>query len=143
MLILGILLMSKILLDTNILIYAFDRSLVYHKKSLAFFENTNDELFISTKNISEFFSVCSKLNFDLNTTLGFYADIKANFTTLYPNEVSLNIFETMIRKYNPRGNRVYDIEIVSIMIANDLKKIATANIGDFIDIDEIEVIEIK
>ncbi len=135
--------MNNLLLDTNIFIYAFDKSSEFHQKSVALFEDVDNNLFVTTKNISEFFCVCSKLNFDLNNTLGFYADIKENFTILKPNDNSLNIFETLIRKYKPRGNRVYDIEIISIMLANDLKKVATANIGDFKNIDEIEVIEIK
>jgi len=135
--------MSKILLDTNILLYAFDKSSKYHKKSIEFFENTQDKVYISTKNISEFFSVCSKLNFNLSKTLGFYEDIKANFTILTPCDNSLIKFESLIKKYNPRGNRVYDIEIVSIMLANGLKIIATANIVDFEGIDEIEIIKIN
>jgi predicted nucleic acid-binding protein len=56
---------------------------------------------------------------------------------------NLPYFTKRQRKYNPRGNRVYDIEIVSVMLANGLKKVATANIDDFSNIDEIEVIEIK
>jgi hypothetical protein len=49
----------------------------------------------------------------------------------------------LIRNYDPRGNSVYDIEIVSVMLANGLRKDATANIDDFSNIDEIEVIAIK
>jgi len=100
-------------------------------------------LFIATKNISEFFSVCSKLNLDLDKTLGFFSDIKENFTILKPTDSSLDVFESLIKKYRPRGNKVYDIEIVSIMISNQLKKVATANIDDFKNISEIEVIEIR
>jgi len=135
--------MNSILLDTNILIYAFDESSEFHQKSVELFEDEENNLFVTTKNISDFFAVCSKLNFDLNKTLGFYTDIKENFEILKPSEYSLTIFESLIRKYNPRGNRVYDIEIVSVMLTNSLTKVATANIGDFSNIDEIEVIEVK
>jgi predicted nucleic acid-binding protein len=135
--------MNNILLDTNILVYAFDETSEFYKKSTELFLNEDNNLFIATKNISEFFSVCSKLNLDLNKTFGFYSDLKENCTILKPTDRSLEIFENLIKKYKPRGNRVYDIEIVSILLANELKKVATANIDDFKNISEIEVIEIK
>ncbi len=134
--------MNNILVDTNIFIYAFDKSSEFYQKSQSIFRDGEYELFTTSKNISEFFCVCSKLNFDLTLTLGFYADIKDNFNILTPCQNSLNIFESLIKKYNPRGNRVYDIEIVSIMLANGLSKVVTANIGDFKNIEEIELIEI-
>jgi len=124
------------------LIYAYDETSKFYQKSVDLFVNEEYNLFITTKNISEFFAVCSKLNFDFDKTLGFYNDIKENFTILKPSESSLDFFETLIKKYKPRGNKVYDIEIVSIMLTNDLKKVATANIIDFKDISEIEIIEI-
>jgi predicted nucleic acid-binding protein len=135
--------MSNILIDTNVLIYAFDETSVFHQKSIEIFENTKNNLFVATKNISEFFAVCTKLNLDLELTLGFFSDIKENFTILKPTDQSLDIFEKLIKKYKPKGNKVYDIEIVSVMLSNQLKKVATANIDDFINISEIEVIEIK
>lgn len=135
--------MNNILLDTNILVYAFDETSEFHQRASELFLNDENNLFVATKNISEFFAVCSKLNLDLNKTFGFYSDLKENCNILKPTDKSLDIFETLIKKYNPRGNRVYDIEIVSIMLANELKKVATANIDDFKNIDEIELIEIK
>jgi len=55
-------------------------------------------------------------------------NLKENCNILKPTDRSLDVFETLIKKYKPRGNRVYDIEIVSIMLANEIKKVATANI---------------
>jgi len=70
-------------------------------------------------------------------------NLKENCNILKPTDRSLDVFETLIKKYKPRGNRVYDIEIVSIMLANEIKKVATANIDDFKNIDEVDLIEIK
>jgi len=44
--------MSKILVDTNVFIYAFDESSQFHKKTVAILENEENELFTTTKNIS-------------------------------------------------------------------------------------------
>ena len=68
--------MNSILTDTNVLIYAFDKSSVFHQKAVELLVGEEDNLFVTTKNISEFFAVCSKINFNLSKTLGFYEDIK-------------------------------------------------------------------
>nr|NQU89181.1 PIN domain-containing protein [Bacteroidota bacterium] len=135
--------MINILIDTNVLIYAFDKTSQFHEQSAKQFRSEENNLFTTTKNISEFFAVCSKLNLDFAKTFGFYTDVKENFTILKPDALSLLKFEFLLKKYQPKGNRVYDIEIVSIMLANELKNIVTANITDFKNVTEVELIDIK
>ena len=135
--------MIDILIDTNVLIYAFDETSAFFIQATGLMKDEEMNLFITTKNISEFFAVCSKLKLDFSKTLGFYQDLKENVSILKPNNQSLMHFEKLIQKYQPKGNQVYDIEIVSMMLANGLKTIATANIGDFKNINEIELIELK
>jgi predicted nucleic acid-binding protein len=135
--------MIDVLLDTNVLIYALDRSSVFHKNAIPFFESNSYNLFTSTKSISEYFAVTSKLKLDFGICFGFYTEIRKNISILKPSEQSLDIFEKLIQKYKPQGNRVYDTEIVSIMLANNLKSIVTANTSDFKSIDEIQIIEIN
>lgn len=62
------------------------------------------------------------------------------FMIIYPENESLAIFKKLFNKYRPKGNKVYDIEIASIMLANKIKKIATFNKTDFADIKEVEII---
>jgi len=126
-----------------VLVYAFDSSSEFHKQAVEQLRNEENNLFITTKNVSEFIAVCSKLKLDFSKTFGFYTDIKENFSILKPDDLSLSKFEILLQKYQPVGNRVYDIEIVSIMLANDLKAIVTANISDFFDVIEVDLIEIK
>ncbi len=64
--------MSKVLLDTNILIYALDRSSAFYKESVHIIENSNFHLYIASKVISEYFAVCSKLEMESSDALGFY-----------------------------------------------------------------------
>ncbi len=135
--------MNNILIDTNLMIYAFDETSNYYEQSVGLLQNDDFELFVTTKNISEFFAVCSKLKIDFSKTFGFYEDLKNNVTVLKPTDQSLSHFEILLQKYHPKGNLVYDIEIVSIMLANNLKTIATANIGDFENIEEIVLFEIS
>lgn len=131
--------MTNILADTNILIYGFDKKSIFHEKAQAFLKNPLNSLFISSKNISEFFAVTSKLKMDTSHCLEYYYEFKSNANILLPTEKSLTIFETLIKKYQPVGKQVYDIEIVSMMLNNDLIDIATFNRKDFIHITEIRL----
>ncbi|MEK7255900.1 MAG: type II toxin-antitoxin system VapC family toxin [Bacteroidota bacterium] len=134
--------MTNVLLDTNILIYALDDNSIFHQKASEILQRDDLNLFVATKNISEYFAVCSKLGIDRPKVYGFYEDLQLNVSFLFPSEESLLHFETLIKKYEPKGNRVFDLEIVSVMLANNLVKIATFNIGDFKDVDEVEIFSI-
>jgi len=132
--------MNKVLIDTNILIYGMDESSEFHKKSKEILTNNKFNLYITTKNISEYFAVCTKLKIDKKIVLGFYNDIKENTITLYPNNKSIIKFEILFKKYFPVGNRVYDLEIVSVMLANNVKYLATFNTKDFENINEVTLV---
>ncbi len=121
--------MSKILLDTNALIYALDRSSSFHENAKNLLEQENCEFYITTKNISEYFAVCTKLNFNKQNIWGFYHELTENCQLLTPTASSIKIFEQLLQKYEPTGNRIYDVEIASVMLDNNINKLATANIS--------------
>jgi predicted nucleic acid-binding protein len=135
--------MNNILVDTNVLIYAFDETSDFYKKAAELLQKEELNLFVTTKNISEFFAVCSKLKLDFSNTFSFYQDLKNNIEILKPSDQSLTHFEMLIQKYLPKGNQVYDIEIASMMLANDIKRIATVNTKDFINVTEIEIVDLS
>ena len=134
--------MIDLLIDTNVLIYAMDEKSMYNQIAQEILLNSNHNLFITSKNISEFFAVTSKKKIAPEICLDKYFQIKTVSTILFPSESSLSIFENLIRDYHPKGNQIYDIEIVSIMIANDISHIATFNKKDFIHITEIKILEL-
>jgi predicted nucleic acid-binding protein len=131
--------MINVFTDTNVLVYGIDQKSKFNKASSDILNNKDNNLFVTTKNISEYFSVCTKLQIEKDVIWGFYNDIKENITILFPDTKSLSFFETLIKKYNPIGNQVYDIEIVSVMLANKIKKLATFNEKDFKNIEEVEL----
>jgi predicted nucleic acid-binding protein len=97
---------------------------------------------VSTKNISEILAVGSKIKIDKSLVLKFIETIVFEVSNLiYPNKESFNQFLKIIKKYNIKGNQVYDMEIASIMLANNINTIATFNHKDFAEIDEIEILE--
>ena len=131
---------KNILVDTNILVYFVNESSDFFNISRNILENEEYKLFITTKNISELFNVLTIQKIEWDKILLFFHDLQQNFSILYPNYQSLNTFEMLCRKYKPHGNQVFDIEIVSIMVANELKTIATFNNKDFRNISEIEIL---
>ncbi|MEK7256265.1 MAG: PIN domain-containing protein [Bacteroidota bacterium] len=131
--------MNDVLVDTNVLVYAFDQAAKDHVRSLNLLSNPNVNLFCATKNLSEYFAVCTKLKFPTANVLSFFSQIEQNTTFLYPSPASLQQFKFLFSKYLPTGNRVFDVEIVSVMLANGIKEIATVNTSDFQAITEIHL----
>ena len=130
---------TKLLLDTNLLIYGLDAGSIFHKKTVAILTDPNLELYTTTKNIAEYFAVCSKLIVNSDIVFQYYNDISDNVTILFPNEHSLAHFTHLIKKYAPKGNRVYDTEITSIMLAYGITTLATFNVDDFKKMTEIDL----
>ncbi|MBI1937976.1 MAG: type II toxin-antitoxin system VapC family toxin [Ignavibacteriales bacterium] len=132
--------MNELVIDTNIFIYALDKNSMFNKISSDLLTGNDNALFTTTKNISEIFAITSKLNVSRTLINRFYAEVKLNIGILFPSNQSLEIFERLIKKYKPIGNRVYDFEIVSIMLSYDIKQIATFNKKDFVEIEEIKLL---
>jgi len=130
---------TKKLVDSNVLVYAYDANSSFHERATAFLTDPSFDYYIATKNISEYFAVLSKIGEPFAKVWQFYVSAKSNCTILYPTPASLAIFENLMQKYQPKGNRTYDLEIVSIALANQVTDIATHNIKDFANITEINV----
>ena len=118
-----------------------DESSEFHARCNTLLKDGSLTLLTSTKNISEYFAVCSKLKVEKEKYFGFYGDIKYNIETLYPTPESLAYFESLLAKYAPKGNQVFDMEMASIMMANGIKDIATINKKDFEHISEIRLFD--
>lgn len=134
---------NKILLDTNILIYSIDADSKYHKKSLEILLHPEYELFTTSKNISEFLVVLTRaesVKITVIEALEILSELLSGITILYPNEQSRLILYKLLKKYNPSGLRIHDFEIISIALANGIKRIATENISDFKNIEEIKIV---
>ena len=134
--------MIDLLIDTNVWIYAMDKKSIYCQFAQGILLNPNHNLFITSKNISEFFAVTSKKKIDPNSCLISFYEIKTVTKILFPTLESLSIFEKLIQQYQPKGNQVFDIEIVSIMLDNGINHIATFNQKDFINISEIQIFKL-
>ena len=134
---------NQLLIDTNILIYSLDVDSKFHHKSIKLLLDPDNELYTTTKNISEFLVVLTRaesIKITILEALDILSELLTNITILYPTEQTRNIFYKLLKKYTPTGLRIHDFEIVSIALANGIKNIATQNISDFKNIEEIKIV---
>lgn len=66
------------------LVYAYDANSAFHQRAVAFLTNPNFEYYITTKNISEYFAVLSKMNEPFAKVWQFYLGAKANCAYTMP-----------------------------------------------------------
>ncbi len=130
---------GKIVIDTNILVYLLDTNSVFHQFARNIIDNNYQDICIVHKSISEFVSVLSKLG-RYDVVENELENIIDSFEILYPTYTSVEVFTELVRQHKPRGNKVYDFEIVSVMLSRNINKIVSINKDDFKMISDIEVI---
>ncbi|MDX2001733.1 MAG: type II toxin-antitoxin system VapC family toxin [Chitinophagales bacterium] len=132
--------MTKVLLDTNIFIYALDKNSAYFERSMAILSNSNFQLFTTSKNIAEYFAVTTKLRIPPKQIWDFYKEIKRNVEILYPTDESLKKLERLIKKYQPKGNQVYDMDVIATALSSGIKRFATFNQNDLQQVNGIALV---
>ncbi len=136
-------LMNKILLDTNILIYALDRRSQFHKPSRNLLIADENNCFTTAKNVSEYLAVVTRLPKNPLTTEVALSAIEALFeyvTVLHSTNSSFILFKEWLNKLQPTGLRIHDFEIASIGVDHGIKTIATYNERDFQDIPDLRIL---
>ena len=61
---------------------------------------------------------------------------------VYPTQESMAIFLDLMNRYQPRGLKVHDFEIISIGLANGIHEVATFNSKDFKSVKEISLLDV-
>lgn len=137
--------MSKILVDTNILVYGIDQDSKYFKRARQVLDFHDHQLITTSKNLVEFLAVVTKpagYGLETNLALEIIDEIIQGMEVLYPNQESMAVFLEFLARYQVNGLKVHDLEIVSIGIANGVHDLATLNTKDFDSIKEISLIEV-
>lgn len=135
--------MSKILLDTNILLYAIDNNSPRQRQSQAILNADEYTLFTSSKNISELLCAATRGNqpiLNVADTLRVVSYYHKITEILYADERAFQQLKVLLERYQPRGLKVHDYEIAAIALANGITHIATFNSKDFAGIEGLEII---
>jgi len=85
----------KLVLDTNALIYGINEDSEFFERVRGVLEDRQYSFFITTKTISEFVSVLSKLD-RYDVIENELPSILENYTIIYPNKKSTRIFQDLI-----------------------------------------------
>lgn len=137
--------MSKVLVDTNVLIYGIDQDSRFFERARNILENPNYQLVTTSKNLSEFLAVATRSSgYDLNIGLALeiLEEITRKFQIIYPNSESFLMFLELMKNYRPTGLKIHDFEIISIGLTAQIQKVATFNTKDFKNVQEIMLVEI-
>lgn len=135
-------LMSRLLIDTNVLVYSKDISSGFHQASIKLFKGPH-HLFTTSKNLAEYYAVVTKGETPVLTATEALKDLTEFVSyceVLYPTPVSFRKLQELIQLYQPKGLTIHDIEIASIAMVNGVDKVATFNRQDFQRIIGIEVV---
>jgi predicted nucleic acid-binding protein len=108
-------------------------------------EQEKYQLVTTSKNLIEFLAVTTKpsgYNLNNDTALEIVEEIIQGIEVIYPIQESLAIFLDLMNRYQPKGLKVHDFEIISIGLAHGVHEVATLNTKDFKSVKEISLAEI-
>ncbi len=126
-------------LDTNILVYASDKSSPWHQSSKEAINKLLSDgfrLFISPQILREYVSVASRSTGTEKPTpwdliLKNYEDFQTYFTLLDEGNNSVNQLSKLLSKVPAAGKQVHDANIVATMLAHNVSHLLTHNTVDF------------
>ena len=137
--------MSKLLIDSNILVYSIDEDFQFFNRARKVIDSTDKYLLTTSKNLAEFLSVITKPNgydLDPHLALEILGEIIQGIEIIYPNHESTQVFIELVQQYQPKGLKIHDFEVISIGLANGCHEIATFNTKDFNSVKEISLLNI-
>jgi predicted nucleic acid-binding protein len=137
--------MSKLLVDTNILIYGIDEDSKFFGQSRNILDHSDYQLVTTSKNLVEFLAVVTRASgydFKTDRALEILDEIIQGVQIIYPSQDSLAILLELTRRYEPSSLKIHDYEIISIGLAAGIYDVATFNRKDFQAVNEITLLDL-
>jgi predicted nucleic acid-binding protein len=134
--------MEKLFVDTNILVYFYNKNSPFHELALRTLLELSDsyDFVISTQTLREYAKVMSIV---VSPEEAFYHVelFYSQFGLIYETDYSFKIWMDLAKENNIMGQALFDCNIAAMMIDNNVKKILTNNPKDFIKFkNEINII---
>ncbi|EHO40233.1 PilT protein domain protein [Caldithrix abyssi DSM 13497] len=141
--------MNTYLIDTNIIIYAFNLDSEFNNQALRIMEDAiNGEMkaYIADKSLYEFFAIITDSKRvekpitvkEAIEVINFI--ISSNIKLIMPSYNSMNILFNLLDKYHIKKKKIFDFVLASMAIDHKIKIILTGNDKDFSVIEELNVI---
>lgn len=134
-----------ILVDSNILVYSFNRS-VPKKRTQArqYLQNNAGELALAHQNILETIRVLTHAKFQnpvsTQEALRAVEALVSGFRVITPNDTTRHVALALIEKHGINGNQVFDAYLAATALTNEIHAIATDNVKDFAFFESLSVI---
>ncbi len=132
------------LVDSNVLVYAVNRSSPKHKIAQFFLQNNTGDLEVAHQNILEALRVLTHPKFPspmkIQDALKAIDSIIKTCRVVYPDGKTYHITLLLIDKNKPVSDQIFDTYLVATALSNEISTIATDNIRDFKKFKEIKLI---
>lgn len=137
------------LLDTNVLVYAADALSPQHRAALRLRDDAlrgTVRACLAMQVLAEFYAVVTDPRRVTTPLQPQQACVEiANYVSspiafAYPSRQTLAILRELLETHELHGQQVHDACLAATMLANGIRRIYTANTGDFERFGEIEVI---
>lgn len=134
----------KMLVDTNIFIYAINADSPKHKLAQKFLKDNQSNLEISHQNVLEAIRVLTHKGFSkpmtLKNALKAVLSITKSCLLISPNQSTYYLAIELIKNYKLSGNRIFDAYLAATVLSNKITTIATDNTRDFKKFKEIKLL---
>lgn len=133
---------KRTLLDTNILVYASDKSSPFHKLAIELLRQ-DLQFFITDRSLLEFYRVVTgMLKISIQTTvdnINFYKN-NPNYTILYGTDFSSQLAFKLAKDNQAISGKIFDLDILAIAIENELDYLFTKNVKDFPNNTSVKIV---
>jgi predicted nucleic acid-binding protein len=134
---------SKVLPDTNILIYASYAGSPYLEKCQKIFDGRH-ELFIADRTLLEFFrAYTGPLKQSIEDTLEIvrYYQNSAQFTILTATEHTNQLTFELAEQAEAKSGKIFDLNILAMAIENEIDILLTKNVSDYPQTGLINIVD--
>jgi len=141
--------MNTYLIDTNIIIYAYNLNSDLHEQALNIMQSAlNNEMraYIADKSLYEFFAIITDSKrveepVSVKEAVEVLNLIKSsNIKIIIPSFNTMGILLGLLEKYNIGKQRIFDFVLAAMAIDNNIETILTRNDKDFAMLDEINIL---
>lgn len=142
---------DTVLLDTNVLVYAADKSSPFHQAAANLRDIGMDgeiPLCICPQVLNEFFAIITAPKRVANPRSQDEARIEMekylnaeSILKIYPGGEIIDKMIDLLKTYKVARQEIFDLQLVATMLLNNISRIYTFNTDDFYKFKEIEVLE--
>lgn len=140
---------NKALIDSNILVYAFNKQSPYHLKAKRFLQTKlkEESIFLALQNLAEMFATLTKgvenpIPQPQALQIVEYFMYHSPALIIAPTGQIAHILIKSLRRYPYiTGQKIFDLQLAVLMVENNIRIIYTKNAKDFSRIKEIKAID--